>query len=202
MPRGFNDDEKQRILQQLLECGRRLFGQYGVRKTSLDDIVKCAGIAKGSFYQFFPSKELLFFALVDQFQQATRIRIKDAMAAIEVPDLDSLTDVIVDSFRVLQEEPMLRIMLDQEEYQSILHKIPREILEQERESDIDYASELYHLWQERGLHPQIDLSLFTDMLRILAMSMLQSNMVQSDFQDMTRIIIKGILIQTFPEGVK
>jgi len=60
MPRTFTDSEKEVIRKQLLEKGSHCFSRYGLRKTGIEDITKLAGIGKGTFYNFFNSKEDLF----------------------------------------------------------------------------------------------------------------------------------------------
>lgn len=36
-----------------------------MKKTSVDQLTKAVGIAKGSFYKFYESKEMLFFAVLE-----------------------------------------------------------------------------------------------------------------------------------------
>ena len=43
-----------------METGRACFLRYGLKKTTIDDLVKPVGIAKASFYLFFDSKEALY----------------------------------------------------------------------------------------------------------------------------------------------
>ena len=64
MPPPFSTEDRARITEQLLETGRRLFTTQGLRKTSLDELVAPAGIAKTSFYAFFDSKEALYLELM------------------------------------------------------------------------------------------------------------------------------------------
>lgn len=40
-------------------------------KTSVEQLTEAAGITKGSFYKFFPSKELLFFAVPENIHMET-----------------------------------------------------------------------------------------------------------------------------------
>ena len=47
----------------ILDAALRLFGQYGYRRTSMDDIAREAGIAKGTIYLTFASKDEVFQAL-------------------------------------------------------------------------------------------------------------------------------------------
>ncbi len=55
---------------QILEAARLCFGEAGYHKTKMDDIVARAGLSKGALYWHFKSKEEIFLALFDQFEQA------------------------------------------------------------------------------------------------------------------------------------
>lgn len=57
---------RERKRAALLEAALKLFGQYGYRRTSIDDIAREADIAKGTVYLSFASKEDLFRALCAQ----------------------------------------------------------------------------------------------------------------------------------------
>lgn len=50
----------------ILTAAFSLFGHYGYRRTSIDDIAQEAGIAKGTVYLYFKSKEEIFRALAQQ----------------------------------------------------------------------------------------------------------------------------------------
>lgn len=51
--------------KNILNAGFRIFGEYGYSKASIDDIVKDAGISKGSFFYYFASKKNCFFYLYE-----------------------------------------------------------------------------------------------------------------------------------------
>ena len=55
---------------QILEAARRCFGEAGYHKTKMDDIVSRAGLSKGALYWHFESKDEIFLALFDLFEQA------------------------------------------------------------------------------------------------------------------------------------
>jgi TetR/AcrR family transcriptional repressor of nem operon len=56
--------------QKILDSAKDLIWTCGYRGTSVDDICAAAGVRKGSFYHFFPSKEALTVAaLEDEWQQ-------------------------------------------------------------------------------------------------------------------------------------
>src|SRR5258708_39993897 len=56
---GGNKDKQDRIL----DAAQRLFVRYGVKRTSVEDIVGEAGIAKGTLYLYYDSKDALFAAV-------------------------------------------------------------------------------------------------------------------------------------------
>jgi len=64
MPRALTEQEKCRLCQRLLEKGKDLLFIHGVKKISVDDIVNAAGMAKGSFYHHFESKEKYLCQLI------------------------------------------------------------------------------------------------------------------------------------------
>ena len=60
--------------QQVLDGARQVFLERGFDGASINDIVKAAGVSKGTLYAYFPSKEKLFEVLVslDKRQQVER----------------------------------------------------------------------------------------------------------------------------------
>jgi AcrR family transcriptional regulator len=50
----------------ILAAAKQLFGHYGYRRTSIDNIAQEARIAKGTVYLYFKSKEEIFRALCQQ----------------------------------------------------------------------------------------------------------------------------------------
>lgn len=57
MPTIFNDEKREQVRINLLENGFEHIKRFGMKKTSIEEIAKASGIAKGTFYNFFPSKE-------------------------------------------------------------------------------------------------------------------------------------------------
>lgn len=67
MPKIFTADERDRIEKKLMESAGECLALYGVRRTTVDEIVRRSHIAKGSFYLFYDSKEDLFLSLLESF---------------------------------------------------------------------------------------------------------------------------------------
>src|SRR3954468_24750572 len=54
----------ERTLRKILDAAREEFGERGFSDSSIVGITQRAGVALGTFYTYFDSKELLFQALV------------------------------------------------------------------------------------------------------------------------------------------
>ena len=61
MPKVYSEEEKQDIIRRLKEEANNLMLERGVKKTTVDELVKRVGIPKGTFYLFYQSKEMLLF---------------------------------------------------------------------------------------------------------------------------------------------
>ena len=75
--------------QQLVDAAMELFADRGYAATRISDICARAGVAKGLFYWYFPTKVDLFNELVRTMRQRLRRAQADAMAA-ETSALDKI----------------------------------------------------------------------------------------------------------------
>ena len=62
---AFTEYETEQLRKALLKETRHCAVTLGMKKTSVDQLTKAVGIAKGSFYKFYESKEMLFFAVLE-----------------------------------------------------------------------------------------------------------------------------------------
>lgn len=73
--------------QQLIDAAMVLFTERGYSATRIVDICERAGVAKGLYYWYFPTKHDLFVELV----RTMRRRLRQAQAAAMDPEADPLT---------------------------------------------------------------------------------------------------------------
>jgi TetR/AcrR family fatty acid metabolism transcriptional regulator len=69
------EDTRERILDAALN----IFSNKGYHDTRMDEIVEASDTSKGSIYFYFPNKERLFLALVDQFADLLERRVIEAV---------------------------------------------------------------------------------------------------------------------------
>lgn len=75
--------------QQLLDAAAELFADRGYAATRIADICTAAGVAKGLFYWYFPTKGALFAELV----RTMRLRLRRAQGAVLDPTTDAVTRI-------------------------------------------------------------------------------------------------------------
>ncbi len=68
-----------RTLRRLLEAAAQEFGERGFHEAAITGITGRAGVALGTFYTYFQSKEEMFRALVRDMSQATRAHVAEAV---------------------------------------------------------------------------------------------------------------------------
>lgn len=69
--------------QKLLDAAEALFGRNGFHATSVTDVVRRAGVAQGTFYLYFESKEQVFTELVRHLSHSLRQAIAEDVAGLE-----------------------------------------------------------------------------------------------------------------------
>ena len=60
----------------LIDVGTRLILEQGYHQTGIQDVLRAAGVPKGSFYYYFPSKEAFGQAVIAQFAAAYLARLE------------------------------------------------------------------------------------------------------------------------------
>ena len=112
-------EKGQRRRNELLKIAYRIFIEKGYNNTSVDEIIAEAGIAKGTYYYYFPSKEATLEAVIDMMINE---EVGKAKAVVEssLPVPQKLAAVI-QSFRPQQEEENITSALETKE-NIILHE--------------------------------------------------------------------------------
>lgn len=76
MPSIFTKEDKERIRTQLLAEGRQMMLERGITKTNIDELAENAGIAKGTFYHFFSSKQDFILEIIHAYQDEKLTQLK------------------------------------------------------------------------------------------------------------------------------
>jgi AcrR family transcriptional regulator len=73
---------KQNKKSRIIEAAARVFANRGYNSTLIAEIAAEAGIGKGTIYEYFPSKEDLFFAVFEWFVEMTEAEDKVSISVL------------------------------------------------------------------------------------------------------------------------
>ena len=76
---------KEATRERLLEAAEAVFAQKGYYETAIDEIVKQSSTSKGSVYFHFPSKEILFNAVMENLGERLLQRVEGAIERVTDP---------------------------------------------------------------------------------------------------------------------
>jgi AcrR family transcriptional regulator len=95
--------------QRILDAAKRRFGRFGIRATTMQEIARDADIAVGTIYQFFPDKDALILAWLDEQQQLVVLQLQEVLAR-SLPADEKLREFLRLRFhtvRAIREEPAI-----------------------------------------------------------------------------------------------
>ena len=117
----------ERRKQDLLNIAYRMFIEKGYENTSVDDIIIEAGIAKGTYYYYFESKEATLEAVIEMMiEKAENIAKAALMNPVPIPQ--KLASVVY-AFQPNKDEIVITDVLERKENIVMHDKIGKKIVE-------------------------------------------------------------------------
>lgn len=195
MPKTFSEYERNKINLKLLAEAEACLIEYGVRRTTVDEIVKRVNIPKGTFYLFYESKELLFFEVFMQYHDRVQAELlakiqalKDDASAYEV------ADVIFDLYKDIENSFIYKIVVN-DEFDLLMRKLPPEIAQKHSEKDdlslVRFISMLPNIKAE-------NIDEYSAAFRAVFLTMLHKREIgDAVFDKSMRLLINGIMLQVY-----
>ncbi len=149
MPRVFSETDRQAIRRKLLAQGRGLFLRYGLRKTNVGELARAAGIAKGTFYHFFDSKEELCLEIFHQEESELGGEI-DALLARHPDAGQALRSILEYSLRFVRRDSLLSRLRESGEYVLLARGEGQARLERHLARDVDFAAKVLEALRRKG----------------------------------------------------
>lgn len=176
---GFTPRERENIVRALLEAASRHAALGGMKKTSVDELCAEAGISKGAFYSFYPSKEHLFLAAMENWQEEISRQAEAALrqaGKLNGPQRAAL--MMKTACRVMREQGMERFL--REDMPLILRKLPQEDL---RNHTLTEEAFIHSILQKTGVRLSIAENVAYAMTCILFHTLLCEERIGPDFDE-------------------
>ena len=149
---AFTEEQNETIRRDLIREARCCGVTVGMRKTSVEQLTEAVGISKGSFYKFFDSKELLFFAVLEDIHTECFAAAQKSLQENAAIDPASRTAAaILAACRWLSETKAFVFIENDAEF--LLHRLPEEVKTahyHDDETHIRQLMEKYDLMPRRG----------------------------------------------------
>ena len=149
---AFTEEQNETIRRDLIREARCCGVTVGMRKTSVEQLTEAVGISKGSFYKFFDSKELLFFAVLEDIHTECFAAAQKSLQENAAIDPASRTAAaILAACRWLSETKAFVFIENDAEF--LLHRLPEDVKNvhyHDDEMHIRQLLEKYDLVPNRG----------------------------------------------------
>ncbi|TWH81794.1 TetR/AcrR family transcriptional regulator [Sedimentibacter saalensis] len=197
MPKSYSSQEKEYIVKRLKEEAYNCLNLYGVKKTTVDELVRRVNIPKGTFYLFYDSKELLLFDVVnDLHDEIQKHFIREANLIKGRITAENLTNLLFKVYKMVDDTFLLKVMTNGE-LELIIRKLPNEIVEKHFRDD--YA--MMEKFMELIPHvKEKNVQYFSGALRGVFLTMLHKREIGEEvFDGSLKLMINGLVIQLMEE---
>jgi AcrR family transcriptional regulator len=193
MPKGFTEEEKRLIREKLIRKGQEHFERFGIRKTNVADLAREAGIAKGSFYLFFESKEDLFLVINEEFDKQLQREVAQRLKKSQNPK-ETLKEFLLHVLDLFEIDPMFKLAVNKEEFESLSRKIPPEKFRRHQESTVAFLTRLVEQWQQDGIIRDYDPKVIVGVVKSLYFVVLHRDFIgEAIFRQVADLLIDSLV---------
>lgn len=193
--KAFTEQEADIILQNLKAAARRYAASRGVRKTTVDELAREAGISKGAFYKFYPSKEMLFFEILEDMHTEIYAASAEVLKQNRAnSSADRAAEAVLAACKIMVESGMMDFM--EQDAVFLLRKIPAEVQEKHYHSDEVHIKELL---SNAGLEPSGGMELAAATVRGLFLTVSHRDNIGPLYPQVLDALVRGACQRLFPE---
>ena len=192
---AFSDHENEQIRRALIAEARRCAVTLGMRKTAVDQLTQAVGIAKGSFYKFYASKELLFFAVLEDIHtELYEVADRLLSGSLGLPPAKRAAAAILAVCRRMADTGVLVFI--ENDAKTLLDRLPAEVKAEHYHDD---EVHIRALLQKNGLVPQGGMALATATVRGLILTVSHKEQIGALYPQVLETLVLGACAQLFPD---
>lgn len=135
--------------EMIYQSGRELFEKNGFKDTNVAEIMKRAGMATGTFYNYYSSKDKLFMEIYAQENAKLKRTILGSIDLDAEPML-VMREMIAKNFQGMTDNPILREWYDRESFQKIEQSFREERGAERVDFLYDSFTDVVKKWQSGG----------------------------------------------------
>jgi len=188
MGTAFTEKENEIIKSKLKSCAMECMARYGIKKTSVDQLVEEVGISKGAFYKFYSSKELLFFeVMIDMHQLWYDKALEVLINRTDLAKKERSKLALMQVYEIMKKTAMIEIMENEMDY--LMRKIPEEVLQEHCQDD---ETNIINLFQASGFKFSVSSNVLVASINILFMSLEHRKSIGPYFDEAFEVLIAAL----------
>ena len=191
MPKTYTETERDNIRRDLREAASLCLRKYGVRHTTVDELVHMVNIPKGTFYLFYPNKESLFLDALVTFTKEEEGKYLELLEELDENHIvTSLTTVFFEMaisfynrglYRFLDDNQLAIVMRNLDETDKVRFETSR-------------TSFITKILDYFSIDDEDDISAFSSAFNSVFYLMLHDDEIK-DFEKALRTLIRGLVLQ-------
>lgn len=197
MPKSFTESEREYIINRLKEEAKECLNLYGIKKTTVDELVRRVNIPKGTFYLFYDSKEMLLFDAIKDLHDEIQTKLLNEIKLINGKiSCESLTALLFELYKSMDNTFLLNSFTNGE-LNLLIRKLPHEAVEEHLAQDDQIMGILIKVIPNMT---EKDIKYFSGALRGVFMTILHKREVGEEiFDESLRLMLRGLAIQMTEE---
>ncbi len=196
MATAFTDEEKKVIRKKLHKAAKECLQRYGVRRTTVDQMVEMVDISKGSFYNFYSSKEMLFFRVLEEYQIDIMNRLEEHLEQKNQINANQFVQLLYDFYQDFRYSFVFTIFKNHE-MELLIRKLPKEVITTHHLLDDRMAEKIV---SRINIRETVSVDIVSALFRTIAMSILHIEEIgEKQFDTILKLLIQGIVGQIIEE---
>ena len=196
MATAFTTEEKEVIRKKLHKVAKECLQRYGVKKTTVDQMAAMVDISKGSFYNFYSSKEMLFFKVLEEYQIDVMNRLTEQLGMETKIDTNRLVQLLYDFYQDFRYSFMYTIFKNHE-MELLLRKLPKEAITNHHLIDDRMVKKIV---SRINIRENVSVEIVSALFRTIAMTILHIEEIgEEQFDTTLKLVIQGIVEQITEE---
>ena len=196
MATAFTSEEKEVIRKKLHKVAKECLQRYGVKKTTVDQMAAMTDISKGSFYNFYSSKEMLFFTVLKEYQIDVMNRLTEQLGMETKIDTNRLVQLLYDFYQDFRYSFMYTIFKNHE-MELLIRKLPKEVITNHHLIDDRMVKKIV---SRIDIRENVSVEIVSALFRTIAMTILHIEEIgEEQFDTTLRLVIQGVVEQITKE---
>ena len=160
-------------------------------------MVVMANISKGSFYNFYSSKEMLFFAVLEEYQIDTMNRLIEQLEQENLINTNQFVQLLYDFYQDFRYSFMYTIFKNNE-MELLIRKLPKEVITTHHLLDNGMIEKIV---SRINIQENVTVEIVSALFRTIAMSILHIDEIgEKQFDIVLKLLIQGIVGQITKEN--